>query len=71
MVWVKPLWYPLIYDRKSQVDGKLLMGYVLMDNQDYINFGKDIFKGQKNIKVQSSIEKLQIYKLGVRDLNVF
>ena len=31
MVWVKPIWYPLIYDRKSQVDGKLLMGYVLMD----------------------------------------
>ena len=47
LIYVKPQWIPLIYDKKSQIDGHLLMGYVLVKKELYNKYEKDIFGSLK------------------------
>lgn len=69
LVYVKPMWYPMIYDKKSQIDGKLLLGYVLMKREHYNQYGY-IFK-KINIKPEVSKENISIYSFGVRNLHLY
>lgn len=58
----KPRWLPLIYDKKNQVDGKLLLGYSLIPAESF-----DAVKLPSSLKPKGSFQELTLFSVGFRD----
>ena len=63
LIYEKPQWIPLIYDKEDKEDGKLLMGYTLTKKENEV-YLKDI-----EIKPDMKKEEMAIWAFGVRGLN--
>jgi len=65
MIYQRPVWKSIIYDATEQYQGKILVSYALIPAEH-----KHMVPFKQNIQPESSIHKIHLFLIGVRDINM-
>jgi len=65
MIYQRPVWKNIIYDATEQYQGRILVSYALIPEAD-----KHKVPFKQNIQPESSLHKIHLFLIGVRDINM-